>query len=69
MRALGDFGVTLMIAGNIPERTQTLPLYIYSRVESMKFFEANLAALLLTILGIASLSIVKKLEGKHAGLS
>lgn len=69
MRALGDFGVTLMIAGNIPGRTQTLPLYIYSRVEAMKFFEANLAALLLTILGIASLSIVKKLEGKHAGLS
>ena len=36
-RALGDFGVTLMVAGNIPLRTQTLPLYIYSRVESLDF--------------------------------
>ncbi|AFM20851.1 MAG TPA: molybdenum ABC transporter permease [Acetomicrobium flavidum] len=69
MRALGDFGVTLMIAGNIPGRTQTLPLFIYSNVEAMNFLEANIAALLLTILGIASLLIVKKLEGRHIELS
>jgi len=69
MRALGDFGVTLMIAGNIPGRTQTLPLFIYSNVEAMNFLEANIAALLLTILGIVSLLIVKKLEGRHIELS
>jgi len=33
-RALGDFGVTLMIAGNVPGQTQTLPVAIYSAVES-----------------------------------
>lgn len=64
MRALGEFGVTLMIAGNIPGRTQTLPLFIYSSVESMSFFEANIAAILLTALGIASLLIVKRMGGK-----
>jgi molybdate transport system permease protein len=64
MRALGEFGVTLMIAGNIPGRTQTLPLFIYSSVESMSFFEANIAAILLTALGIASLLIVKRAGGK-----
>jgi len=64
MRALGEFGVTLMIAGNIPGRTQTLPLFIYSSVESMSFFEANMAAFLLTMLGVASLLIVKKVGGK-----
>ena len=33
-RALGDFGITLMIAGNIPGRTQTVALAIYDAVES-----------------------------------
>ncbi len=34
MRALGEFGATLMIAGNIPGRTQTMPLAIFISVES-----------------------------------
>ncbi|ARU62265.1 molybdenum ABC transporter permease subunit [Tumebacillus avium] len=34
VRALGEFGATLMVAGNIPGRTQTLPLGIYNAVES-----------------------------------
>ncbi|AFV12809.1 molybdate/tungstate ABC transport system permease protein ModB [Thermacetogenium phaeum DSM 12270] len=33
-RALGEFGATLMIAGNIPGRTQTVPLAIYAATES-----------------------------------
>lgn len=33
-RGLGEFGATLMVAGNIPGRTQTLPLGIYNAVES-----------------------------------
>jgi molybdate transport system permease protein len=33
-RALGEFGATLMIAGDIPGRTQTIPLAIYFAVES-----------------------------------
>jgi molybdate transport system permease protein len=33
-RGLGEFGATLMIAGNIPGRTQTIPLYIYSEINS-----------------------------------
>src|SRR5207248_3276883 len=33
-RALGDFGVTLMIAGNIPGRTQTVAIAIYDAVET-----------------------------------
>ncbi|MBL3592010.1 MAG: molybdate ABC transporter permease subunit [Synergistaceae bacterium] len=66
-RALGDFGVTLMIAGNIPGRTQTLPLYIYSRVESLDFALAHLAALLLTSVGLASLLLVRRMEGTGHG--
>src|SRR5262249_5950353 len=33
-RALGEFGATLMFAGNLPGRTQTLPLAIYTALES-----------------------------------
>ncbi|NJO86045.1 MAG: molybdate ABC transporter permease subunit, partial [Synechococcaceae cyanobacterium RM1_1_27] len=33
-RALGEFGATLMVAGNIPGRTQTLPMYIYFAVQA-----------------------------------
>lgn len=65
-RVLGDFGVTLMVAGNIPGRTQTLPLYIYGQVESLNFAQAHFAALLLVGIGIASLWFVKSLEtGAH----
>lgn len=40
-RALGEFGATLMIAGNIPGRTQTIPLALYSAVEGNRSAEAN----------------------------
>lgn len=61
-RALGDFGVSLMIAGNIPKRTQTLPLYIYNRVETLDFAGAHAASLLLIGAGFASLYLVRLLE-------
>jgi molybdate transport system permease protein len=32
LRALGEFGATLMVAGNIPSRTQTLPMALYDAV-------------------------------------
>lgn len=41
-RALGEFGATLMVAGNIPGRTQTLPLAIYSAVFEGRPHEATL---------------------------
>jgi len=68
--ALGDFGVSLMFAGNVPGRTQTLPLYIYNQVETLNFARAHGAALLLVGAGLASLYAVRMLEegrnGKHA---
>ena len=33
-RALGEFGATIMVAGNIPGRTTTLPVAIYSLVQN-----------------------------------
>ena len=44
-RAFGDFGITLMVAGNIPGRTQTLPLAIYDHVQANQLHEANVLSL------------------------
>lgn len=41
-RALGEFGATLMIAGNIPGRTQTIPMALYNAVEGGRTDEARL---------------------------
>jgi molybdate transport system permease protein len=45
-RAFGDFGITLMVAGNIPGRTQTLPLAIYDHVQANQLDDANTLSLL-----------------------
>lgn len=52
-RSLGDFGVTIMLAGNIPHRTQTLSVAIYDAVESGNGQVARV--LVLTISAIALL--------------
>lgn len=54
-RTLGEFGATLMVAGNIPGRTQTLSLAIYSAVQAGEAGTADLLALLLT--GVAALTL------------
>ena len=51
-RAMGEFGVTLMIAGNIPGRTQTLPLAIYDAVQTRQYDEANMMVLVLSALSL-----------------
>lgn len=45
-RALGDFGITLMVAGSIPGATQTMALAIYDHVQSNRMGEANALALI-----------------------
>lgn len=54
-RSLGEFGATLMVAGNIPGKTQTMPLAIYSAVQSGRDAEAHLLALILTSVGAAAM--------------
>lgn len=55
-RAMGEFGITLMLAGSIPGRTQTLPLAIYDAVQANNLAQAN--ALALTTLGIVCVLLV-----------
>ncbi|MGA8029275.1 MAG: molybdate ABC transporter permease subunit [Bryobacteraceae bacterium] len=54
-RALGDFGVTIMVAGNIPGRTQTLSVAIYDAVESGN---GRLARALVLVVSFAALALL-----------
>jgi molybdate transport system permease protein len=53
-RALGEFGATLMVAGNIPGKTQTIPLAIYFAVESGDTDGARNLVLVITLLSFAT---------------
>lgn len=64
-RSLGEFGATLMVAGNIPGRTQTMSLAIYSAVQSGQQGTANLLSLILT--AVAALSIWVGLRWRTPG--
>lgn len=61
-RALGEFGATLMVAGNIPGRTQTMPLAIYDAVQTGRYDLANQMVLLMTALAFLGLWWVRRIE-------
>ncbi len=54
-RAIGEFGATILIAGNIPGRTQTLALAIYDRVNSGRDHEAMLLVLFVTLIAVTAI--------------
>lgn len=54
-RAMGEFGATIMIAGNIPGRTQTLPMAIYSAVQAGDRGLAGFWSLVMIILSLTAL--------------
>lgn len=54
-RALGEFGATLMIAGNIPHRTQTIPTAIYVAVEGGNHTLAWMWALVMVLMSFVML--------------
>jgi molybdate transport system permease protein len=61
-RAMGEFGATLMVAGSIPGRTQTLPLAIYDAVLTQDHALANQLVLLTTTLAFLGLWWVRRQE-------
>jgi molybdate transport system permease protein len=63
-RALGEFGATLMVAGNIPGKTQTMPLAIYQATQTGNDALANTLVLLLTVLSLAILFFINKLGSR-----
>ncbi|CAB3700894.1 MULTISPECIES: molybdate ABC transporter permease subunit [Achromobacter] len=67
-RALGEFGATLMIAGNLPGRTQTLSVAIYEAVQAGDDRTANLLVLVTSITCVVVLLAAGKLVPKGASL-
>lgn len=65
-RALGEFGATLMVAGNIPGKTQTMPLAIYEAVASGDDRRAQILALILTAVSVAAVYITNRISRSKA---
>ncbi len=65
-RALGEFGATLMVAGNIPGKTQTLSIAIYDAVQAGESLRANQLSLLLTVVAITLLILIRTLTTRLA---
>lgn len=64
-RALGDFGATVMVAGNIPGRTQTLPIAVYDSVQAGNHSNARTGALILAAIAIVVLLTVTSLSTRR----
>ncbi len=63
VRSLGEFGATLMLAGNIPGQTQTIPMAIYFSVEAGAMNEAwfwTVVILLISLFGIVVMNLWQK---------
>ena len=59
-RAMGEFGATLMLAGNIPGRTQTMPVAIFSAVEGGDMRVAFLWVGLIVIVSVAIIRLLNR---------
>ncbi len=69
-RALGEFGATLMLAGNIPGQTQTIPMAIYFAVEGGAIGEAwfwSIAIIVISLSGIIATNFWQENQGKRKG--
>jgi molybdate transport system permease protein len=61
---LGEFGVVLMVGGNIPGVTRTVSIDIYDKVQAASYAEANQTALVLLLFSFAVLSLVYSFNSK-----
>jgi molybdate transport system permease protein len=59
---LGEFGVVLMVGGNIPGATQTISIAVYDQVQDLNFAAANRTALLLLAFSFVTLSVTYALN-------
>ncbi len=65
---MGEFGVVLMVGGNIPGVTRTVSIDIYDQVQASNYASANATALLLLIFCFAALTVVYGLNRRTVRL-
>ncbi len=66
-RALGDFGITIMIAGNIPGKTQTASVAIYDAVQAGRDNTALTLAIIVSLIAVIMLYFINRFGGKSSG--
>ena len=66
-RASGEFGATLMFAGNIPGRTNTMPLEIFAAYEAGDDARALFYVAVLTVVSLAVVSVAARLSPSGEG--
>ncbi|WP_377158645.1 molybdate ABC transporter permease subunit [Roseateles sp. UC29_93] len=66
-RALGEFGATLMVAGSIPGKTQTLSVAVYEAVQAGQDDTANLLVLIVSLTCVVVLLAAGRLAGPRSG--
>lgn len=64
-RSMGDFGVTIMVAGNIPGRTQTIAVAIYDAVEAGNGEAARWMVLVVSAVSLGLLSLANRLTPRR----
>jgi molybdate transport system permease protein len=64
-RALGDFGATVMVAGNIPGRTQTMPVAVFDAVQAGDDATAAAGSLILAAVAVVVLLVVTQMAGRR----
>ena len=64
---LGEFGVVLMVGGNLAGSTRTISIDIYDHVQSLEYAEANRMALILLAFSFVVLSLVYGLNRRTGG--
>lgn len=63
-RAIGEFGATIMFAGNFPGRTQTMPLAVMSTMQQNLHAGIVLAVIMLVVC-LTSLAVIRRLLARH----
>ena len=64
---VGEFGVVLMLGGNIPGSTRTLSISLYDQVQDFNYAAANRTALVLLVLSLTALVLIYSLRGVRRG--
>lgn len=64
-RAVGEFGATIILAGNIPGRTQTLATAIFSAQQAGRESEANVLLVVALVAGFAAVYVTERLSQRQ----
>jgi len=65
VHTLGEFGVILMIGGNIPGETRVIAIQVYDQVESLNFENAHGLSLFMLLVAFVSLALIYSLQHRH----